>query len=71
MFQLQNFSILTDVQFCTEGWGGVYSAVQCGVQWLSQEAGLERLPGHNAALTRPLIGQVTTLLASDWSSPGP
>ena len=39
MFQLQNFSILTDVQFCTEGWGGVYSAVQGGVQWLSQEAG--------------------------------
>ena len=39
MFQLQNFSILTDVQFCTKGWGAVYSAVQCGVQWLSQEAG--------------------------------
>ena len=25
MFQLHNFSILTDVQLCTEGWGGLYT----------------------------------------------
>ena len=41
MFHLQNFSILTDVQFCTEGWGGctLYSTVRCTV--LSQEAAEE------------------------------
>ena len=50
MFQLQNFSILTDVQFCTEGWGRCTS-VQCTVAVTRGWGG--GYQGNNAAPSHP------------------
>ena len=56
MFHLQNFSILTDVQFCTEGWGGctLYSTVQCTLYSAVTRGCGGGYQGNNAAPTRTI-----------------